>query len=78
VSTFTLAGVTRDVNGTAVGGCTVNIFETATNLFRATVVSDAFGNYSVGVTGGLAFFAVVYKAGSPDIFGTTLNTLQGV
>jgi hypothetical protein len=77
---YTVSGVTRTSAGTALGGCTVSVFETVSNLFRASVVSDGSGNYAIDINGpgsGLTFFVVAYKAGAPDVSGTTVNTLVG-
>ena len=73
-----IAGVTKDSSGAALGGCTVNLFLTSTNQIVATVISDADGNYSFSVASSNPYYAVSYKAGSPDVAGTTLNTLVGV
>lgn len=74
-----LSGVTRDGNGNADPACTVMIFETATNIIVGSTISDANGLWSINVaySSANAFYAVVYKVGSPDTFGTTVNTLVG-
>jgi hypothetical protein len=83
---YTVSGVTRDSAGAALGDCSVEIYETVSGLLRGATVSDANGNYTFDVTGGeavdiygnlLTFFVVAYKAGAPDVFGTTVNTLVG-
>lgn len=83
---YRLAGVTRDAAGAALPNALVRVFETESGLFRADTVSDASGNYSLDVTGDgvdpesgapLAFTIVAYKAGGPDVAGTTANTLVG-
>lgn len=70
-----IAGVTKDSAGTALGGCTVQLFRTSDDSFRSEVVSDGAGNYRLfpDVTG--PFYIVAYKAGAPDVAGTTVNTL---
>jgi hypothetical protein len=77
---YRIFGITKDSGGSALGGCNVEVFETASGLLRGATVSDATGNYSIDVTGseGMTFFAVAYKAGSPDVTGVTVNTLVGV
>lgn len=77
---YTISGQTLDANSSALGGCDVRVYETGSGLLRAASVSDASGNYSLEVTGGqgLKFFVVAYKAGGPDVVGTTVNTLVGV
>jgi len=75
---YRVVGVTRNSTGVALASCAVEIFETGSGLLRGATVSDADGNYSLEVTGsgaGLTFFVVAYKAGSPDVAGTTVNTL---
>lgn len=74
---FLLSGLTLDSAGAVLGNCTVLVFETATNVFRASTISDAGGNWTVEVTGGASFFAVMYLPGSPDVMGTSVNTLVG-
>jgi hypothetical protein len=75
---FTISGVTKDSAGNPLGGCTVDVFLTATDQKLGTSVSDANGNYSVniGVAGmGQPCYCVAYLAGAPDVAGTTVNTL---
>ena len=75
---YRLTGLTVDSAGAALGACTVDVFESASRLYRGQTQSDANGNYSIDVTGsgtGLVFQAIAYKAGSPDVAGVTLNTL---
>jgi hypothetical protein len=72
-------GVTKDSTGSALGNCTVTLFKTVDNLPSAITVSDASGNYSFNIDGNSqARFAVSYKTGSPDVAGTTVNTLVPV
>ena len=75
-----ISGVTRNSSGAVLGGCRVELYETATDLPLQTVTSDA-------TTGAFIFTAarysprthyiVAYKAGSSDVAGTTVNTLTG-
>jgi hypothetical protein len=69
-------GVTRDSGGTALASCTVNLFRTSDNAFIDRVVSGADGAYEFR-SGSLTtnYYVVAYKAGSPDVSGTTVNTL---
>jgi Concanavalin A-like lectin/glucanases superfamily len=77
--TFLLTGQTKNSSGAALGGCTVRLFRTSDNLLIATTTSDGSGNYSFTVGDGTtAYYAVAYLAGSPDVAGTTVNTLVGV
>jgi hypothetical protein len=73
----TIVGITKDSVGVAVGACTVNLYLTETNQWVNTTVSDGSGNYSFIATPGRQYYVVSYKAGSPDIAGTTVNTLVG-
>jgi hypothetical protein len=76
-----ISGVTRDSAGAILGGCTVELYLTATDEPLFKVVSDA-------TTGAFTFtcaryaprthYIVAYKAGGTDVAGTTLNTLIGV
>ena len=70
-------GITRDKNGTIVGSATVDLYRTLTDQMVETVVSNAStGAFSFSAVGlGQQYYIVAYKAGSPDIAGTTLNTL---
>jgi hypothetical protein len=71
----TITGITKDSTGAALGICTVQLFRTLDDSFRSEVLSDASGNYVLypDVTG--PFYIVAYKAGAPDVAGTTMNTL---
>lgn len=75
--TSTLAGVTRDSTGTAIGGVRMELFLTAGDVALATTTSDASGNFTFQNPGAGPFYLVAYKSGSPDLAGTTVNTLRG-
>jgi hypothetical protein len=70
-----LVGYTRDQYGSPLGGCTVKIFRTLDDSLQATIVSDADGLYSITTPYADGHYLIVYKAGPPDICGTTINTL---
>jgi hypothetical protein len=74
---YAIRGTTLDATGAPLGGCTVQAFETGTGILRAQVVSDAAGNYVIGVPSDprLTFFLVMYKTGVPDVTAATVNTL---
>lgn len=74
---FTIAGITKDSTGAALGVCVVDLFRTVDDSVAGRTVSDASGNYSIGASPSLTHYAVAYKAGSPDVAGTTVNTLVG-
>jgi hypothetical protein len=73
-----ISGVTKDSAGAILGYCTVNLFDSPTNTLVQTIISDANGKYSFQVQPGKTFYIVAYKAGSPDVSGTTVNNLTGV
>lgn len=69
-------GITRDQYGSPLGGCTVKLFLTSTDEKVAEVVSDANGEYTITTPyHPNGHWISVYKMGSPDTFGTTVNTL---
>ncbi len=72
---YTITGVTKDSTGAPLGEVTLDLFDTRTDAFIATTTSDGSGNYSFGVSGGGSYYLVAYKAGVPDVAGTTANTL---
>lgn len=72
-----LRGTCLDSGSVAVAGAIVQGFVTATDTFVGEVTSAGDGTYSVGTNNlsSTAHYLVAYKAGSPDIAGTTANTL---
>lgn len=82
-----LSGITKDATGVVLAGCTVEVYETITpnnpnepkGRFVGSYVSNADGSYAIPVYAGpgATFRIVSYKAGAPDVAGTTLNTLVG-
>lgn len=54
------------------------MFDTATDTIRGTTVSDANGNYLVDGQIDTTYYLVAYKAGAPDVSGTTVNTIVAV
>jgi hypothetical protein len=74
---FQIAGVTRDSAGARLGNCVVELYRTIGDAVVGDATSNADGNYYVkGARPGVAHYIVAYKAGAPDLAGTTLNTLQ--
>ncbi len=73
-----ITGITRDSAGAALGGCVVQLFSTPDDRIVSEVTSDGAGNYSFRVGNGSEYYVVAYNAGSPDVAGTTVNTLAGV
>ena len=75
---LTISGITKDSAGTALPSCTVKLFPTDTDTERDEVVSSASGAYEFrSASPGVNHYAVAYRAGSPDVAGTTVNTLTG-
>lgn len=70
-----LSGVTRDGAGAPIAGCTVDLFRTSTDERVGSAISDGAGAFSIFAAGAGPFYLVAYKAGSPDVSGTTANTL---
>jgi len=70
-------GITRDSAGAVLGGAVVQAFLTASDLFLRELTSDAGGYFDLGSQySAQNHYLVAYKAGSPDVAGTTVNTLQ--
>lgn len=76
--TSTISGATKDSTGAALAGVTVKLFVTGSNLFVSEAVSDGSGNYTLPIDKSGPFFIEAYKAGAPDVAGTTVNSLVGV
>lgn len=74
---YSITGVTRDSNGTALGSCRVGLFRTMDDSFVHQVTSDASGNYAIPASNLLQHYLVFYKTGSPDVAGSSVNTLIG-
>lgn len=73
-----IAGVTRDSAGAPLGNCSIDLFRTSNDALACSVQSDGSGNYVSNPVGlGEKFYAVAYKPGSPDVAGTSVNTLTG-
>lgn len=71
----TITGITKDSSGNPLGSCVVQLFRTVDDLIISEVISDGSGNYILYPTVGGPFYIVAYKTGSPDVAGTTVNTL---
>ena len=68
----------RAVNAVGVGvsGAVIDAFLTADDTKVSTTTADANGYYEIGTPNpGVAHYIVAYRAGSPDIAGTSVNTL---
>lgn len=74
---FSISGTTKDSAGAALASCSLALFRTADNSVAALGTSDASGNYLLGASPSIAHYLEAYKAGAPDVAGTTVNTLVG-
>lgn len=71
-------GITRDSGGSVLGNTLVQLFHTSDDAFIQQQTTDSTGEYNLYSPYGDAHYLVAYKAGSPDVAGTTVNTLTGV
>lgn len=72
---WVLSGVTRSSNNAALGSSAVSVFDTASNTLVAQTTSSALGEFAAPLYSTGPFYMVAYKSGSPDVAGTTVNTL---
>jgi len=70
-----LIGTSRDSSGVALGSCLIQGFLTANDVFVGQCTSDSGGYFELPTPYTGAHYLVAYKAGSPDVAGTTVNTL---
>jgi hypothetical protein len=71
-----IIGTTLDSTGAPLGSCVIQGFVTATDVYVGQVVSDSAGYYELPTQYvGQSHYIVAYKAGSPDVAGTSVNTL---
>lgn len=75
---YSVSGITRDGAGAILPFCRVELYLTAADVSIREVTSDVNGNYRFDNPGTGPFYLVAYKAGAPDIAGTTVNTLVSV
>lgn len=69
-----IVGVSRNATGATLGNCVVKVFTTADDVLVASTTSDASGNWTAYPNQQGPYYFVEYKAGSPDVFGTSPNT----
>ena len=77
---WSLSGITKDSTGAVVGSCVVALYYTNTDLILSEQISDpttGVFTFLIGPNAG-SFYLVAYKSGSPDIAGTSVNTLMPV
>lgn len=74
--TWSLSGQTLDATSTPLAGCNVDALSTTKDVVVSSTVSDGSGNFThtIGYNSD-TFYMVAYKQGSPDVAGTTVNTL---
>lgn len=71
-----ILGRCEDASGVAIANATVQAFRASDDLFCGEGVSRDDGSYQCPTScTGAAHYIVAYKAGSPDVGGTTVNTL---
>ena len=70
-------GFSRDASGGVIAGVTVKCMLTSTDTKQSEAVSDANGLFVVSTAEAGGHYLIFYKTGTPDISGTTVNTLLG-
>jgi len=71
-----IRGFTQDGTGAALGSCLIQGFINSNDVYVGQCVSDGGGYYEFcSQYSGQAHYLVAYKPGSPDVAGTTVNTL---
>lgn len=72
-----IKGYTKDSGAVALSDVTVQAFRTSDDAYLGQDVSRLDGSYTcpTDVAAGTPCYLVAYKAGSPDIAGTTVNTI---
>jgi hypothetical protein len=76
VSRF-IRGVCQDESAVAVANAIVQAFRTSDDMFVGQVQGNTDGTYTLATdtVAGTQHYLVAYKPGSPDIAGTTVNTI---
>jgi hypothetical protein len=74
---YAIRGVTKDSAGAVLGNCVVQLFKTDDDAFLGQTTSDANGAYVLYASPTIQHYLVAYLAGSPDVSGTTVNTVVG-
>ncbi len=73
---WSVTGQTLDASSVALEGCKVEAFKTGSDEYLGDTTSGGGGNYAFNFnTNSFPLYLVAYKAGSPDVAGTTVNTL---
>lgn len=75
---YSISGITKDSSGVELGNCTVHLIGTTDDKLYDQITSNASGAYEFrSASPKQNFYVVAYKVGSPDVAGTTANTLVG-
>ncbi len=73
---YFINGQTLASNGAVLTGVLVEGFLTSNNMFVGSVFSNSLGNYTLPtIFASNTHYLIAYMSGSPDIAGTTVNTL---
>lgn len=80
VGNFWIIGITKTESGTPLSGCKVSLFRSVDDLFLDTVTSGEDGSFQFIMSNDSyhAYYLVAYLTGSPDVAGTTVNSLDTV
>jgi hypothetical protein len=78
VSHWLMAGISRDSAQAVLPLCQIDLFDSQAKRLVAGVVSNAAGAFAINCFYAGPFYMVGYKVGTPDVAGTTLNTLLAV
>lgn len=72
-----IRGITKDADGNAISDVIVQGFVTSDDRYVGQDVSRTDGTYLLGTetVAGVQHYLVAYKPGSPDIGGTSVNTI---
>lgn len=76
LGSFVLAGVSRNSGGAALSGARVDLFRSSDNAWLGYTTSDGSGNYAFTLGNNAdPLFVRAYKAGAPDVAGTSKDGL---
>lgn len=71
-------GITKDSAGSPLAACAVRLFRTVNDSLADVLISGADGSYEFrSASLSTAYYVIAYKAGAPDVAGTTVNILVG-
>ncbi|MEY2855671.1 MAG: hypothetical protein RL030_2803 [Pseudomonadota bacterium] len=77
---WVITGITKDSAGAVLASCVVQLFRTVDDKIMDEITSSAAGVFEFRSASNPSntHYIVAYKAGSPDVAGTTVNTLVPV